>query len=107
MGDKKRDTDRKFMLEVIATYESLPALWKIKSDEYMNRDKKADAYNVLLQKYKEHFPAATLDELKKSSIACAQTSDLNCAKWNVVLNQEQGRKTCMFRVCGILTPCCS
>ncbi|KAJ8020136.1 hypothetical protein HOLleu_42010 [Holothuria leucospilota] len=65
MGDKKRDTDRKFMLEVIATYESLPALWKIKSDEYMKRDKKADAYNVLLQKYKEHFPAATLEELKK------------------------------------------
>lgn len=69
MGDKKRDIEHKFLLEVIATYESLPALWKIKSDDYMNRDKKADAhnaYNVLLQKYKEHFPEATLKELKKS-----------------------------------------
>ncbi|KAJ8022116.1 hypothetical protein HOLleu_39523 [Holothuria leucospilota] len=65
MRDKKRDIEHKFLLEVIATYESLPALWKIKSDDYMNRDKKADAYNVLLQKYKEHFPEATLEELKK------------------------------------------
>ncbi|KAJ8029902.1 hypothetical protein HOLleu_29428 [Holothuria leucospilota] len=65
MGDKKRDIEHKFLLEVIATYESLPALWKIKSDDYMNRDKKADAYNVLLQNYKEHFPEATLEGLRK------------------------------------------
>ena len=68
MGDKKRVIEQKFLMEVIATYESLPALWKIKSDYYMNRDKKADAYNVLLQKYMEHFPEATLEELKKKKV---------------------------------------
>ena len=65
IGDIKRDIEHKFLLEVIATYESLPALLKIKSNDYMNRDKKADAYNVLLQKYKEHFQEANLEELKK------------------------------------------
>ena len=62
MGDKKRDIKHKFLLEVIATYESLPELWKIKSGDNMNRDKKAYEYNVLLQKYKEHFLDKTLEE---------------------------------------------
>ncbi|XP_050388583.1 uncharacterized protein LOC126807798 [Patella vulgata] len=65
MSDKRRDTDRKFLLEFIETYKSLPALWKIKSDEYSNRDKKADAYKVLLHKYNEQFPGATLEDMKK------------------------------------------
>ena len=60
MGGKNRDIEHKFLLEVMAIYKSLPALWKIKYYDYMNRDKKADEYNVLLQKYKEHFPEATL-----------------------------------------------
>lgn len=64
MGEKKKE-DRKFMLEVIETYESLPALWKIKSEDYSNRDKKADAYKVLLEKYREKYPAANVEELKK------------------------------------------
>ena len=66
MAKKKKSADRTFMPEVIETYESLPALWKIKSEDYSNRDKKADAYNVLLEKYREQFPAATLEEVKKN-----------------------------------------
>ena len=39
--------DRDFILECLEVYQSLPALWRIKSDEYSNRVKKDAAYAVL------------------------------------------------------------
>lgn len=65
MCEKKKEIERKMMREIIDIYRSLPALWKIKSDEYSNREKKADAYEILYGKYKEYYPNATLEEMKK------------------------------------------
>lgn len=53
------------MVEVLGLYRTLPELWKIKSDDYSNRAKKAAAYEVLLTKYQEYFKSATLEDLKK------------------------------------------
>ncbi|KAK4320874.1 hypothetical protein Pmani_008314 [Petrolisthes manimaculis] len=65
MAEKKKESERKMMMEIIDVYRSLSALWKIKSDEYSDREKKADAYKILYGKYKEHYPNATLEEMKK------------------------------------------
>lgn len=61
----KKESERKFLLEVIEVYRTLPSLWRIKSEDYSNRSKKNEDYAILLSKYHEHFPSATLEDLKK------------------------------------------
>ncbi|KAK8392484.1 hypothetical protein O3P69_014686 [Scylla paramamosain] len=48
----KKEAEKKFLIEVLGVYRTLPALWRIKSDDYSNRAKKAEAYDILLQKYR-------------------------------------------------------
>jgi len=62
MCDKE---DREFILECLEVYKSLPALWKVKSDDYSNRVKKDAAYTVLVDKFKEKYPNFTRDDAKK------------------------------------------
>lgn len=46
--------ERKFLLEVINVYRSLPALWDNKCKDYSNRIKKNEQYD----EYKERYPNA-------------------------------------------------
>lgn len=62
---QKIKMEREFILDCIHLYRELPALWNIKSKDYHDRDKKNTAYDTLLVKYKEMFPDATKDDLKK------------------------------------------
>ncbi|GFO46407.1 hypothetical protein PoB_007291200 [Plakobranchus ocellatus] len=57
--------EKKFILEVIEMYHGFPGLWKVKSKEYSDREKKEAAYDTLLLKYKEWYTEATKDDLKK------------------------------------------
>lgn len=57
--------ERKFLLECIEMYETLPALWNTKCKDYSNREKKNQQYDILLLKYKERFPKADKTELIK------------------------------------------
>lgn len=57
--------EKKFLLELIDVYRSLPALWQIKSKEYSDRQRKDSAYETLLIKYREYYKEGTKDELKK------------------------------------------
>lgn len=59
----KKETE--FLIDCIHLYRELPVLWNIKSKEYHDRDKKNTAYETLFVKYKEMFPDATKDDLKK------------------------------------------
>ncbi|KAF5285415.1 hypothetical protein FQA39_LY16669 [Lamprigera yunnana] len=65
MATKEKDDERKFILECIEVYHSLPALWNIKSKDYSNRIKKTEQYNNLLRKYREYYPDADKAQLVK------------------------------------------
>lgn len=54
-----------FFTEFIEAYRTLPELWRVKSKEYSNRDKKNAAYEQLLTKLREIEPDATIDEVKR------------------------------------------
>ena len=51
MSDKEED--RTFQLKCIEVYKSLLSLWKVKSDDYINRQKKDAAYAVLVENSKK------------------------------------------------------
>ncbi|KAF5304777.1 hypothetical protein FQA39_LY09554 [Lamprigera yunnana] len=65
MATKEKDDERKFILECIEVYHSLPALWNIKSKDYSNRIKKNKQYTNLLRKYREYYPDADKAQLVK------------------------------------------
>lgn len=60
-----KEDEKQFLREWIKLYRDLPALWKIKSPEYTDKKKKSEAYVLLLRKYKEKFPYATIEDLRK------------------------------------------
>jgi hypothetical protein len=53
MATKGKEDDRKFILECIEVYHSLPALWNVKSKDYSNRMKNNEKYEHLPCKYRE------------------------------------------------------
>ncbi|XP_066152069.1 uncharacterized protein [Euwallacea fornicatus] len=61
----KRNKDREFVIEFLQLYREYPALWKIKSTEYSDRNLKDNAYKVLIEKYKEIDPKADKETVKK------------------------------------------
>ncbi|XP_073416310.1 uncharacterized protein [Dendrobates tinctorius] len=61
-----------FLIEFIEMYRSLPCLWKVKSSDYSNRQKKTEAYEKLLSLCKSVCPSATV-ELVKHKIANLRT----------------------------------
>ncbi|XP_077136083.1 uncharacterized protein LOC143793206 isoform X2 [Ranitomeya variabilis] len=55
-------TKQEFTREFIEMYRSLPCLWKIKSGDYSNRDKRKAAYEKLITLCRQHNPAEKVDE---------------------------------------------
>ena len=49
---KGKSAERTFILDCIRVYKALPSLWKVKSSDYNNRDKKKKDYELLLNKYR-------------------------------------------------------
>ena len=49
----------------IDIYRNLPAIWKVKSEEYKDKNKRNKAWEILLNNLKEIVSNATLDDLKK------------------------------------------
>lgn len=59
-----RNYSKEFITEFIELYKSHPCLWKTKSKDYMNRNKKNDAYKILVEKWKEAEKTATKEMVK-------------------------------------------
>ncbi|KAL1516305.1 hypothetical protein ABEB36_000224 [Hypothenemus hampei] len=60
-----RQCSHEFLSEFIKLYRSFPCLWQIKSKQYSDRDKKRQAYDILIQKYKEVDHAAKKETIIK------------------------------------------
>ncbi|XP_052873758.1 uncharacterized protein LOC128279076 [Anopheles cruzii] len=60
-----RKCSREILSELITLYESLPCLWQVKNKDYSDRNKKADAYDALITKYKEIEPTCTRETVAK------------------------------------------
>ena len=65
MATKAKEDERKFILECIEIYHSLPALWNVNSKDYSNRIKEKEQYEHLLRKYRERFQNADKNQLLK------------------------------------------
>jgi hypothetical protein len=50
MAAKPKEDERKFILECIEVYHSLPALWSVKSKDYSKKRFKKEQYEHLLRK---------------------------------------------------------
>jgi hypothetical protein len=65
MATTAKEDERKFILECIEVYHSLPALWNVKSKDYSNRIGGKKKYEHLLRKYRERLPDADKNQLIK------------------------------------------
>ncbi|XP_055910353.1 uncharacterized protein LOC129944732 [Eupeodes corollae] len=62
-NNNNKKEGRKFIVELIEVYETLPALWNVKCKEYSNRNLKSDQYENMLAKYRERYPDADKAQL--------------------------------------------
>ncbi|KAE8603544.1 hypothetical protein XENTR_v10014363 [Xenopus tropicalis] len=62
MAEKFMNPD--FLKEFIEAYHAQPCLWRVKSVEYSNRQKRKDAYEVLVELSKRVNPSANIDFVK-------------------------------------------
>lgn len=60
-----RHVTREVLTEFIEIYRSHPALWKVKSKEYVNRNLKNLGYDALVQFYRKVDPNADRDLVSK------------------------------------------
>ena len=67
VGESKnfKEAERDFLIDCIRLYKELPSLWKIKSEDYNDRNKKIRDYRILLEKYRERYPKAAVEDVKK------------------------------------------
>ncbi|XP_063549220.1 uncharacterized protein LOC134756321 [Cydia strobilella] len=57
--------DREFTIQFIKHYKLLPAIWNSKCESYRDHSVKTKCYMVLLKKYREHYPTASLRDMKR------------------------------------------
>lgn len=76
------DNNKLFWSEFLQLYQSLPVLWKVKSEDYSNRVLKTKAYDIMIEKLKEIDPTANREKVtrKINSFRCNYRRDLRKIK---------------------------
>lgn len=85
-----RHCSRQFLTEFIETYKNLPCLWRIKSKEYSDREKKNQAYTILIDKYKEIDAAANRETVIKKLNSLRSVYRKELAKINKINRSRSG-----------------
>lgn len=52
--------------DFIELFQTYPEVWKVKSDEYKDKNKRNKAWNILLHNFKLIEPEANLEVMKKN-----------------------------------------
>lgn len=63
-GDSAQFMNPSFLTDFIEAYREFPCLWKVKSDEYRDRNKRDEALNNLLLLTRDTIPTADLSFVK-------------------------------------------
>lgn len=63
-----RQCSRQILTEFIALYENFPCIWRVRSKKYSDRDKKRQAYESLVEKFKEIDATANREAVVKKLI---------------------------------------
>lgn len=79
-----------FFCEFLDLYRSFPCLWQIKSKEYSDRNKKAQAYAALIEKCKELDPQANKDFVTKKINSFRTVYRKECAKIKASMRSGAG-----------------
>lgn len=89
MGDL-RLMSREFLSDFIELYRNHECLWKIKSKEYSDKNKKNAAYNILIEKLKEVDLAANKDMVIKKINSLRTCFRKELKKYNNSLKSGSG-----------------
>lgn len=85
-----RQCSREFLTEFIALYESFPCIWRVKSKEYSDRDKKVEAYDSLVEKFKEIDATANRETVVKKINSMRSVYRKELAKVNKSIRSGAG-----------------
>lgn len=85
-----RQCSREFLTDFIALYESFPCIWRVKSKEYSNREKKGEAYERLVEKFKEIDATASRDTVVKKVNSMRSVYRKELAKVNKSIRSGAG-----------------
>ncbi|XP_069675786.1 uncharacterized protein [Periplaneta americana] len=81
---------REFIAEFIDLYRQHDCLWKIKSRDYSNKQKKSAAYNILVRKLKEVYPQANKETVVKKVNSLRTCFRKELKKYNASLTSGSG-----------------
>ena len=87
MATKAKEDERKFILECIEVYRSLPALWNVKSKDYSNRIKKMNNTNICFANIERDFRMLIKINWLRNLIPCIITSEKN-RSWYKILEKR-------------------
>ncbi|KAG8259750.1 hypothetical protein J6590_008785 [Homalodisca vitripennis] len=85
-----RQCSKEFLTDFIALYESFPCIWRVKSKEYSDRDKKAGAYEILANKFREIGVTANQETVVKKINSLRSVYRKDLAKINKSIRSGAG-----------------
>ncbi|XP_039300643.1 uncharacterized protein LOC120355947, partial [Nilaparvata lugens] len=83
-------SSREFLTDFISLYESFPCIWRVKSKEYSDRNKKEGAYERLVEKFKEIDVNASRETVAKKINSLRSVYRKELAKVNKSIRSAAG-----------------